>query len=186
MSPRWLLLSLLTAGACRTVETRELERPQVAEVRIGTRARSWDVYQAGECVGRVVLFQEHGGIRDSVYVVRNPWHQDLGLIDGLGRAYRYLPHHKEPAWVGSGTIALGVERILGPGEPCLLVETELVPEGGTDAPVLASEPVPEPAESAPAPASSPAAPDGGLPQYPPAPRSKDLKPPPGLDPNLSP
>jgi len=186
MSPRWLLLAPLLAGACRTVETRALERPPIAEVRLGTRARSWDVYQAGECVGRVVLFQEQGAIRDSVYVVRNPWHQDLGLIDGLGRAYRYLPHHKEPAWVGSGTIALGVERILGREEPCLLVETELVPLGGPDAPALAAEPVPEAAESAPTPASSPALPDGGLPQSPPAPRSKDQEPPPGLHPNPSP
>jgi len=185
MSPRWPLLALLL-GACRTVETRALERPPLAEVRVGTRARSWDVYQAGECIGRVVLFQDQGAIRDSVYVVKNPWHQDLGLIDGLGRAYRYLPHHKEPAWVGSGTIALGVERILGRAEPCLLVETELVPQGDTELPVLASEPVPEPSEHAPAPASSPAAPDGGLPQSPPAPRSKDLKPPPGPHPFLSP
>lgn len=186
MLPRWLLLALPLAGACRTVETRELTRPQVAEVRVGTRARSWDVYQGGECIGRVVLFQEHGGIRDSVYVVRNPWHQDLGLIDGLGRAYRYLPHHKEPAWVGSGTIALGVERILGREAPCLLVETELVPAAGADAPALASEPVPEPGENAPAPASSPAAPDGGLPQSPHGARSKDLKPPAGHHPNPTP
>lgn len=163
MFSRWLLLVLPLVGACRTVETRELFRPGVAEVRRGTRARSWDVIQGGECIGRVVLFQERGGIQDSVYVVRNPWHQDLGLIDGLGRAYRYLPHHKEPAWVGSGTIALGVERILDREQPCLLVETELVPEAGADAPSLASEPVPQPAESAPAPASSPAAPDRGLP-----------------------
>ena len=47
----------------------------------------------------MVLFQEDGAARDSVYVVRNLWHQALGLIDGLGRAYRYLPHEEEPAWV---------------------------------------------------------------------------------------
>lgn len=185
MQPGWILLTLLLAGACRTIETRELCRPAAAEVRVGTRARSWDVYRSGECVGRVVLFQERGDIRDSIYVVRNPWHQDLGLIDGLGRAYRYLPHHKEPAWVGSGTIAQGVERILGHEERCELVEVDLAP-GAVTAPALAGEPVPEPAENAPQPASSPASPDGGLPQSSRAPRSKDLEPLPGLHPNPSP
>lgn len=135
-------------------------------MRVGTRARSWDVYQAGECVGRVMLFQERGSIEDSIYVVRNPWNQDLGLIDGLGRAYRYLPHHKQPAWVGSGTIALGVERILGRETACLLVETDVAPDAAAGLPALAAEPVPAPTEGAPTPASSPAVPDEGLPQSP--------------------
>ena len=47
------------------------------------------------------------------YMVRNVWHQDLGLIDAYGRAYRYVPHSSDPAWVGSGSVRQGVERILG-------------------------------------------------------------------------
>jgi hypothetical protein len=42
-------------------------------VRVGTRARTWEVRCAGEVVGLVVLFQERGLARDSVYVVRNPY-----------------------------------------------------------------------------------------------------------------
>jgi len=82
----------------------------------------WAVEIEGESVGSVVLFQEHGLARDSIYVVRNPWDQDLGMIDGLGRAYRYLPHHKEPAWVGTGTVAEGAARILGSPGTCTLNE----------------------------------------------------------------
>ena len=48
----------------------------------------------------------------SMWVVRNRWHQDLGVIDSLGRSYRYEPHAEEPIWVGSGSVVLGVQRIL--------------------------------------------------------------------------
>jgi hypothetical protein len=108
---------------CRTTETRGLSSAPPAQARVGTRARTWEVRCAGEVVGLVVLFQERGLARDSVYVVRNPWQQDLGLVDGLGRAFRYVPHLEDPAWVGSGTLALGAERILGAEGRCELVET---------------------------------------------------------------
>lgn len=162
-----LLPVLVLLGACRTVE-REAAPAGPARVRVGQRARGWEIVHEGARVGSVVLFQDRGRIDDSIYVVRNAWQQDLGLIDGLGRAYRYLPHHKEPAWIGSGTIELGAERILGLTEECLLVEIELAPEAGaTASDVAASEPEAphqEPPESVPTPASSPAAPDEGLPQ----------------------
>jgi hypothetical protein len=162
----FVMLALL--GACRTVESREPVGTPPARVRVGQKARGWDVVHQGERVGAVLLFQDRGRIGDTVYIVRNAWQQDLGLIDGLGRAYRYLPHHKEPAWIGSGTIELGAERILGLDEECLLVEVESVPEAGSKAPELAgNEPVPPaeaPSDSTPTPASSPAAPDEGLPQ----------------------
>ncbi|MEQ1892032.1 MAG: hypothetical protein ABL998_05775 [Planctomycetota bacterium] len=166
---RLCLLPLLAlAGACRTIETKSTVRPPPAEVRVGQRARAWDVMHAGTSVGHVVLFQDRGRIGDSIYIVRNVWHQDLGLIDGLGRAYRYLPHHKEPAWIGSGTIELGAKRILALEEACQLVEVERLPEAGSSPTAVAEnapeETAEEPRTSAPTPASSPAAPDEGLPQ----------------------
>jgi hypothetical protein len=109
----------------------------------------------------VVLFQERGLARDSIYVVRNPWHQDLGLIDGHGRAYRYVPHLEEPVWVGSGTVSAGARAILGLADDCELIEIEeelkpvLTPtsaDSGTN-----------PLEPAPIPQAAPLA-DGGLPQ----------------------
>lgn len=163
---RPVLPLLLCLGACRTVETREL-RPVATEVRVGQRARGWDVVFAGERVGQVVLFQDRGRIGDSVYIVRNRWNQDLGLIDGLGRAYRYLPHHRQPAWIGSGTIALGVERILGIESTCELVELDTFQNGDDAGAALAGQSARDAAGAdavLPAPASSPAAVDEGLPQ----------------------
>ena len=162
-----LVISMLPLlGACRTVATREVSNQPPVTVRVGQRARSWEVRQGDERVGLVMLFQDRGRIGDSLYIVRNNWNQDLGLIDGLGRAYRYLPHHKEPAWIGSGTIALGAERILGLDRSCALVEFDVEAQA---APAELAEQRPaensvEPRENAPTPASSPAAPDEGLPQ----------------------
>jgi hypothetical protein len=103
-------------------------------VRVGKREKTWEVREGGSVLGFVVLFQERGLARDSLYVVRNPFHQDLGVIDGLGRAFRYLPHCEEPVWVGSGTITAGAREILGAGQECTLLE--LAEPGGAAGPVL--------------------------------------------------
>jgi len=114
-----LAICLATTG-CRTIE-RKSPIAATAEMRVGLPARAWEVVSGErELVGLVVLF-ENPRPAESHYMVRNVWHQDLGLIDSLGRSYRYLPHHREPAWVGSGTIVRGVERILGL-EDCQLFE----------------------------------------------------------------
>src|SRR5262245_26057068 len=115
-----LAFALLVSG-CLTTEMRPVASPPAPVVRVGARARMGEVRGSDARLGLVVRCQEHGAARDSVYVVRNPWHQDLGLIDGLGRAYRYLPHEEEPAWVGSGTVLQGAERILDASE-CELVD----------------------------------------------------------------
>jgi len=153
-------LALLTAG-CLTTEMRSVASTPAPEVRVGARARMWEVRSGGELVGRVVLFQEHGAARDSVYVVRNPWHQDLGLIDGLGRAYRYIPHEEQPAWVGSGTVLQGTERILG-AHDCEL--TELAGEATKAAPAPGSTPDASAPPSAPPHAAEGASSGGGLAQ----------------------
>jgi len=119
----WIVsVALLACAGCRTTET--VASAPVPEVRLGKRERTWEVHCEGESLGFVVLFQERGRVRDSLYVVRNPWHQDLGMIDGLGRAFRYLPHREEPVWVGSGTIAAGAREILGAELDCVLVELD--------------------------------------------------------------
>jgi hypothetical protein len=66
-------------------------------------------------------------------MVRNVWHQDLGMIDAFGRAYRYVVHHEEPVWVGSGSVRQGVERILGL-ENCELAEFPLPEEARPSTP----------------------------------------------------
>ena len=147
-----LVCASVLCASCNTVAS-EVSSSPLPEVRVGTRERTWEVRSNGEALGFVVLFQEHGLVRDSLYVVRNRIHQDLGLIDGLGRAYRYVPHCEEPVWVGSGTIAAGAREILGAELECELYE--LVQSDGT---LLdgSAEPVALPADS---PSS-----DGGLTQ----------------------
>ncbi len=127
MRPLFALLVLLLAS-CRTIEIR---RPitNTGIIRVGLPGSAWEVYaKDGELAGLVVLFEEPESA-DALYMVRNIWHQDLGLIDVLGRAYRYLPHHKEAAWIGSGSVTQGIERILGL-EGCELIE---VPFQASDA-----------------------------------------------------
>jgi len=123
---RLLLASatFLACAACRTIATSAPASSPVPAVQVGTRERTWEVRSGGEPLGFVVLFQERGLVRDSLYVVRNPWHQDLGMIDGLGRAFRYLPHCEEPVWVGSGTIVAGARVILGAAGECELIELD--------------------------------------------------------------
>lgn len=158
-----LISTALCLGAgCRTIATSTVSSTPDSLPRLGKQTKSWEVQRNGELLGLVVLFQESGRVRDSIYVVRNPWHQDLGLVDGLGRAYRYLPHHQEPAWVGSGTILTGAQSILAVEGPCELVEmaglvVRLVP-GST-----ASTAEIEASEALTGSAAAPS-PGGGLPQ----------------------
>jgi hypothetical protein len=143
---------LLSCASCRTIATSTAS-PSAASVRVGTHARTWEVRSDGDVHGLVVLFQERGLARDSLYVVRNPWHQDLGMIDGLGRAFRYVPHLEEPVWVGSGTIAAGARAILGIAGECELNELAATARTSAEG---STEPLARPTDGPP--------PDGGLPQ----------------------
>jgi len=72
----------------------------------------FEIQHDGSSRGYVVVFEAAAAPQDTVYVVRNTHHQDLGIIDSLGRAFRYRPHENEPAWLGSGSVAHGLQRIL--------------------------------------------------------------------------
>ena len=85
--------------------------------------QAWNAVSNETVVGIVIHYADAHA--DSVYVVRNVWQQDIGYVDGLGRAWRFQPHEREPAWVGSGTLAQGVERILCAPTACTLVRIEL-------------------------------------------------------------
>lgn len=121
-----LLLVAAASHGCETTESHQPLRAETPVVLQATPTRAWEIKDGERLLGYLVSF-EGDGDHTTVYMVQNPWHQDLGLIDALGRAYRYLPHHREPAWVGTGTVAGGVAGILGLQGECELVETELVP-----------------------------------------------------------
>jgi hypothetical protein len=57
-------------------------------------------------------------------MVRNPWDQDVGMIDHLGRSWKRVPH-EEDAWLGTGTVLEGVQRILEAGERAHMVELDV-------------------------------------------------------------
>ena len=39
-------------------------------------------------------------------------HQELGLIDAVGRVFRHVPHERDLEILGAGTVAYGAGRIL--------------------------------------------------------------------------
>ena len=113
------LLPLFLATGCRT--ERNSAPPELDEaVLLGLHPTgAWQVEAAGQAVGSVVCFEEESPPYRRLFVVRNQHAQDLGRIDARGRAWRDRPH-REPDWVGTGTVAEGVRLILGLDRPPLL------------------------------------------------------------------
>jgi hypothetical protein len=128
-----LLLALLAAGCQVTETSRPASTPPVA--RTSSAEQAWRVVEDGRPIGYVVRFQELDG--GTFFSVRNPWQQDRGMIDHLGRAWAFRLHAGEPVRVGAGTVAQGAARILEASSECELIE---VPVGSLAAP-------PTPAES---------------------------------------
>jgi hypothetical protein len=114
------LLPLLLAVGCRT--ERSSAPPELDEaVLLGLHPTgAWEVEtEGGHAVGSVVCFEEASPPYRRLFVVRNRHAQDLGRIDARGRAWRDRPH-REPDWVGTGTVAEGVGLILGLDRPARL------------------------------------------------------------------
>jgi len=108
-----------SASGCITSETVRTLTPEGRAVWRELRAE-YTVELAGEVVGRV---QEFGGsaAADRYWSVMNPWGQEVGLVDDLGRFWRHVPHEKLPEHVGAGTLTDGLVRLLGlRGEPSLV------------------------------------------------------------------
>ncbi|HVS19051.1 MAG TPA: hypothetical protein VMT18_10665 [Planctomycetota bacterium] len=81
----------------------------------GQALRAWRLFGSEGTLGYAVEFGSDDA-RDvaarTVYSVRNPWQQELGTIDGLGRAWRFQPHQAEALWLVTGTLGEGVRAIL--------------------------------------------------------------------------
>lgn len=118
-----MLLATLCLTACQTIDSQVQPVAVSSEARTGRPVQAWEAVGGhGERLGLVVRFEATA--REEVhFIVRNVWHQDLGLIDANGRAYRFRPHSPEPFWVGTGTVPEGVQRVLA-SEPCELFEVE--------------------------------------------------------------
>ncbi|HVS11319.1 MAG TPA: hypothetical protein VMS76_15725 [Planctomycetota bacterium] len=136
---RWLLLGLLGSmlGACRTTETSQPAGIEQGQATVTRPLRAWRVREDGTLRGVVIEFADPAQPDDPgrrFYSVRNPWQQELGMIDANGRAWRFVPPRGEARWIATGTLVLGANAILelGPSgalEEAPLEELRRVPEG---------------------------------------------------------
>jgi len=94
-------LTLLCGASCHTL-ARPLSPAHGATLRMGRARACVGSALRRRASGSSVLFQERGLACDSIYVLRNPWQQDLGLIDGLGPRLPLRCRTWKAAWVGSG------------------------------------------------------------------------------------
>lgn len=113
--------TLLVLSGCVTTTTSQpvgLDRAVLHSIPV---SRAWIVKEGSEVVGSVVRYSERGSAGRFLYVVRNIWDQDLGVIDERGRAWRRVPH-AEDRWIGTGTVVHGVRQILETGSNSQMVE----------------------------------------------------------------
>lgn len=122
------LTALLIAASCTTTTEEQPIGIDLNRPVHGQALRAWRLLGEEGTLGYAVEFGDEGS-RDAaartVYSVRNPWQQELGTIDGLGRAWRFQPHVEEAQWLTTGTLAEGVRAILDAPEDTLLEELPL-------------------------------------------------------------
>lgn len=122
------LVSLLSLSACRTETTEEPAGAGLHQIEALMAQRAWSVVEGGKPIGSVVLYADPDAPEDGskhYFSVRNPFQQELGSLDGLGRAWKFSPHQREARLVGTGTVLEGARKILGGGADCELVEVAL-------------------------------------------------------------
>ncbi len=110
-----LVTALLAAGlAAACVETRT-EGPASGppDVVVSTPAATFEASAVGRTVGRVIRFEPTDPTVGPWFSVRDAYDRELGMIDAVGRAWRYRPHQLESELLGAGTVNQGVARILG-------------------------------------------------------------------------
>lgn len=129
---RSALFSFLTLAcalsACRTTANESPAGVAQARPILLEAQRLWRVFEDGVVTGVVVRFAAADAPADPTrhyYSVRNALGQELGSIDGHGRAWRFEPHQSAPRFVGTGTVIEGARAILSAGASAELVEAEL-------------------------------------------------------------
>lgn len=120
-------------AACTSTEVSEpigieLNRPVHTEP-----VRAWRVVASDTTLGYVVQFADpsDAGPEHQFFSVRNPWQQELGSVDRLGRAWRFVPHDTEPEWLSTGTVLAGAAAILSAPAQAVLEDIPLSVLGGS-------------------------------------------------------
>jgi hypothetical protein len=131
----------LLPGACTTTSSVDPVGLTINQPVHCEALRAWRFFDERGTHGYAVLFGDpQAGEADprSFYSVRNAWQQELGTIDGLGRAWRFVPHQREADWVFTGSVLDGVRAILVTAPQAQLEEIPLAALGGPGKP--SSEP----------------------------------------------
>ncbi len=133
-----LAVGLALAGACTTTQTVQPAGLDLQRVILnGEALRAWRLSSADHTLGYVVLFGDPRAperVHQVIYSVRNPWQQELGTIDGLGRAWRFVPHQREAEWLKTGTVLGGARAILAAPAEAAFEEIPLEAIGGVSPP----------------------------------------------------
>jgi hypothetical protein len=116
-----LALVALLPAACRTTSSASPAGLQGASVTRSRCIECWELVQGGITQGLLLRYISSEDPPRTFFLVQNREHQDLGLIDNLGRAWRYVPHERESQWVATGTVLEGAGAILGLAQPILLL-----------------------------------------------------------------
>jgi len=128
------MFAALLAGCTSTQEIQpvglELNQPVHTEP-----VRAWRLVASDTTLGYVVQFADpdDDGPEHQFFSVRNPWQQELGTVDRLGRAWRFVPHSTDPEWLSSGTLLAGAQAILSAPPEAALDEIPLSVLGAADA-----------------------------------------------------
>lgn len=128
-----LAILVLGLGACATTRTDNPIGLDVYEVVHNEPLRAWRMVHAGTTLGYVVHFGDPDDperVDVASYSVRNAYSQELGSIDGLGRAWRFVPHEDEAQWTGTGTLVDGARSILQCSPEATLEDVPLEAIGG--------------------------------------------------------
>ncbi len=128
-------LGLALACACSTTrESQPVGLDLNAVILRSEPLRAWRLASQDRTLGYVVLFADSPAANRperTVYSVRNPWQQEIGTIDGLGRAWRFVPHQREAQWLESGTVLGGARAILAAPAEATFEEIPLEAIGGS-------------------------------------------------------
>lgn len=97
---------------CTTQEWTQPHEPDLPTPRIAEATSRWSIRTAHSQLGWVQRYETEGQGNELIYSVQNIWSQELGWIDSLGRAFALELHGAPPRFLGSGTLAEGVARVL--------------------------------------------------------------------------
>ena len=106
-------LALATCVACRTTSSESPAGGRDVSATHSLATRVWQLVIDGEPQGVVTRYESDEQPPRTFFLVRNLARQDLGLVDSLGRAWRYRPHEREAEWVATGTVLQGAVAIVG-------------------------------------------------------------------------